>query len=126
MFHNLFIIFFVPDQKTINNVGCFQSFSSWDVFNETLSSYQCNLTAAYIPGGSGSCAYGNCDSSTGICTTSQCPSPYGTCSGGSCQQCSSTYNVVYSSSMTVELCTQICSNSLWSFNFAGIIYGFAF
>ena len=103
-------------------MNCYPSFSTWDVFSETLTLAQCNAASSSI---NGSCVSGNCDSDSGNCTTSECLSPFGSCSNGvnkTCQQCSLTYNTVYLTNMTVEICIQICMTT-YAFNYAGLIYG---
>ena len=95
--------------------GCFESFNSVDVFNETLSLSQCNAAAALLP--AGACYDGNCDSTTSTCTSNKCPYPFGSCSGTGCNKCSSTYNYIYSQSgMTNEICFQICYYALFTYS----------
>lgn len=94
-------------------VGCFNSYSGFDCFIETLSSTQCNSVSV------GVCYSGNCNKGS-MCTSNQCPPPFGTCSS-SCYQCSTLYNSISISSLTNELCLAICVNN--SFIYAGSNYG---
>jgi hypothetical protein len=99
-------------------VGCFQSYSSCDVFNQTLTLSDCNSLANLITGGW--CWSGNCIKTT--CTQSECLIPWGTCSGNTCYQCSAIYNLLYSSVMTNDLCVQICIDK-YGFTYAATTWG---
>ncbi len=109
--------------KALNYVGCFRSFSSVDVFEETLNSTQCNAAANFF---SGTCYKGNCDSNDGECQSNKCPNPFGGCiynnNNNNCNKCSATYNYVYLNNMKNEICVQICTSA--GFNYSGTVWGF--
>ena len=102
----------------LDYVGCFRSFSSVDVFEETLNSSQCNAEANFF---SGTCYQGNCDSNNGDCGLNKCPIPFGNCNNN-CNKCSATYNYVYLNNMKNEICVQICTVA--GFNYSGTVWGF--
>ncbi len=93
-------------------VGCYKSFSSWDVFKDSLSELQCQLTAQDVQ--QGVCLTGNCDawSYSYICSNTQC----------FWSACSKYYFKIYSAKMTNEMCTQICINTL-NYTYAGTNQG---
>ena len=103
-------------------VGCFQSYSSCDAFNQTLTLSECNSAAKLFT--QASCWSGNCVQKK-PCKTSQCLIPWGTCSGNNCNQCSATYNLVNYLSMTNDVCMQICIVK-YGFTYAATTWGLYF